>query len=150
MARGDIDELCCAISDCFESIDDLILKIWFRRRFLRGNRRAPAHAYDQAVHGWQDPPFDVGRLRAYPKKRSRRARPLQDGRPEQPPALEGLANAAPDGERASVMGVPDALPGSRAKEPIGGASLSPLSGETRTERPYGASAERGRDGFFRP
>ena len=26
MAASDIDELCCAVSDCFESIDDLILK----------------------------------------------------------------------------------------------------------------------------
>jgi hypothetical protein len=66
VAKSDIDEMCLAISDCFESIDDLTLKIWFRRRF----RRASAHAYDQAVHGWQDPPFDIKRLRTYPPKRS--------------------------------------------------------------------------------
>jgi len=75
MAKSDIDDMCLAISDCFESIDDLTLKIWFRRRF----RRASAHAYEQAVHGWQDPPFDIKRLRIYPAKR------LQDaGAPEAP------------------------------------------------------------------
>src|SRR5208282_2026446 len=49
MEKSDIDELCFAISDCLESIDDLILKLWFRRRFLR-NRRAPALSYERAVH----------------------------------------------------------------------------------------------------
>ena len=34
MAQGDIDDMCFAISDCFEWIDDLILKFWFPRRFL--------------------------------------------------------------------------------------------------------------------
>ncbi len=34
MGKGDIDDLCVAISDCLESIDDLVMKIWFRRRFL--------------------------------------------------------------------------------------------------------------------
>ena len=53
MARSDIDELCCAISDCFESIDDLILKIWFRRRFFGRKPEAPSRAYEQAVHGWR-------------------------------------------------------------------------------------------------
>jgi len=72
MSKSDIDDLCFAVSDCFESIDDLALKIWFRRRFLAGaGEHPPAQAYEQAVHGWQDPPFDVGRLRAYARKRSR-------------------------------------------------------------------------------
>ena len=66
MAQSDIDDMCFAISDCFESIDDLILKFWFRRRFLE----APELAYEEAVHGWQDPPFDIGRLQIYPAKRS--------------------------------------------------------------------------------
>ena len=73
MAKTDIDELCCAVSDCFESIDDLILKIWFRRRFPSGDPQATAHAYEHAVHGWQNPPFDLGRLRILPKKRARQA-----------------------------------------------------------------------------
>ncbi len=71
MAKGDIDDLCRAISDCFESIDDLMLKIWFRRRFLAAGQGASAESYERAVHGWQDPPFDLKRLRIYPKKRSR-------------------------------------------------------------------------------
>ncbi|MGA9846818.1 MAG: hypothetical protein WBQ45_04165 [Roseiarcus sp.] len=73
MAQGDIDDMCFAISDCFESIDDLILKFWFRSRFLE----APAQAYEQAVHGWQDPQFDLGRLQIYPAKRSQGLRPRQ-------------------------------------------------------------------------
>ena len=81
MAKSDIDELCCAISDCLESIDDLMLKIWFRRRFLAGSGAHSDHAYEQAVHGWQDPPFDLARLRAYPKKRAHRLKPAQ-GEPE--------------------------------------------------------------------
>jgi hypothetical protein len=74
MEKNDIDDLCFAISDCFESIDDLALKMWFRRRFLGGEHGASATSYEQAVHGWQDPPFDVKRLIVYPKKRSRGSR----------------------------------------------------------------------------
>ena len=81
MAKSDIDDLCFAISDCFESIDDLALKIWFRRRFLAGAGSRSEAAYERAVHGWQDPPFDVGRLRVYPKKRARRTKPAH-GEPE--------------------------------------------------------------------
>ncbi len=73
MEKSDIEDLCRAIADCFESVDDLILKIWFRRRFLGGEQGASAHLYDRAVHGWQDPPFDVCRLQIYPKKRRRRS-----------------------------------------------------------------------------
>ena len=83
MARSDIDDLCLAISDCFESIDDLILKVWFRRRLFEAKRAVSPQSYEQVVHGWQDPPFDIGRLRVYPKKRSRRASPLGHGRPAQ-------------------------------------------------------------------
>ena len=54
-------------------VDDLILKMWFRRRFLGAERGASAHLYDRAVHGWQAPPFDVCRLQIYPKKRRRRS-----------------------------------------------------------------------------
>ena len=41
MAKSDIDELCCAVSDCFESIDDLILKIWFGAAFSVETRWRP-------------------------------------------------------------------------------------------------------------
>jgi hypothetical protein len=77
MAKSDMDELCRAISDCFESIDDLILKLWFRRRFLSGRPQTPAHGYDEAVHGWQRPPFDLGRLKAFPEKRARNGKALR-------------------------------------------------------------------------
>jgi hypothetical protein len=75
MAKNDIDDLCFAISDCLESMDDLVLKMWFRGRFLGGSPAQSEEAYDRAVHGWQDPPFDTRRLRAYPKKRARRRNP---------------------------------------------------------------------------
>ena len=71
MAKCDIDELCVAISDCFESIDDLILKIWFRRRLLEGQPAASPQSYERAVHGWRDPPFDIQRLQIYPVRRRR-------------------------------------------------------------------------------
>ena len=74
MGKGDIDELCVAISDCLESIDDLVMKIWFRRRFLAADPTPDERAYDEAVHGWSTPGFDVRRLRTYPKKRARRFR----------------------------------------------------------------------------
>ncbi len=86
MAKSDIDDLCCAISDCFESIDDLILKIWFRRRFLGGEHGASAPSYEQAVHRWQDPSFDVKRLRIYPTKRSRGLPERELTRPKGSPA----------------------------------------------------------------
>jgi len=109
MERSDIDELCRAISDCLESIDDLILKLWFRRRFLR-NRRAPAHSYERAVHGWQDPPFDIGRLRFYPKKRSRRVGGAHGGGPAESQAPGRARRAATDAERRPVAAEPAALP----------------------------------------
>jgi len=69
ISKDDLDDICCAISDCFESVDDLILKIWFRRRYLDGAPKTASKSYQQAVHGWQDPPFDVKRLRIYPARR---------------------------------------------------------------------------------
>ena len=71
MAKSDIDELCVAISDCFESIDDLILKIWFRRRLLEAKPAASPQSYERTVHGWRDPPFDIQRLQIYPARRRR-------------------------------------------------------------------------------
>jgi hypothetical protein len=70
MTKSDLDDMCFAISDCFESIDDLVLKLWLRRRILGGKRSPTAHSYDEAVHGWQDPPFDIRRLKVYPAKRA--------------------------------------------------------------------------------
>ncbi len=118
MEKGDIDDLCLAISDCFESIDDLILKIWFRRRFLAAERGAPAHLYDRAVHCWQDPPFDIRRLRIYPKKRRRRSaagngRPI-GGEQDKKTLLDFSDNLA---ETASVRG--DSAPDEIASERLG-------------------------------
>ena len=90
MSKSDIDDLSCAISDCFESIDDLILKLWFRRRFLGRRNKASAHSYEQAVHGWQDLPFDLERLRAYPAKRSQ-GRLAPHGRNSAQPSFRGDA-----------------------------------------------------------
>jgi hypothetical protein len=76
MGKSDIDDLCVAISDCLESIDDLIMKIWLRRRALAAEAAdgtaSPAPARDAAVHGWSPASFDVRRLRTYPKERARR------------------------------------------------------------------------------
>ncbi len=127
MAKTDIDELCSAISDCFESIDDLNLKIWFRRRFLSGNRLATADSYEQAVHGWQEPPFDLERLRAYPKKRSRRAGTRHGGRAGVSPS-EGSGRALAVGGRGLTIDAES--PASFAKEPLTGAELpSYLAGD---------------------
>jgi len=74
MGRADIDDLCGAISDCLESIDDLVMKIWFRRRFLGSEGAASREgAYEDAVHRWSPAPFETRRLKTYPKKRARRA-----------------------------------------------------------------------------
>ena len=75
MGKGDIDDLCVAISDCLESIDDLVMKIWFRRRILAADPAPDLRAYDEAVHAWSAPGFDLRRLRVYPKKRARRFLP---------------------------------------------------------------------------
>ncbi len=116
MAMSDVDELCCAISDCFE---------FDRRSDFENLVPAPGSAGQpagdsaflrQAVHGWQDPPFDVRRLKDYPKKHSRQAGPRQSGRPERPSALEGLGNAAAGFERLSVAEVSDALSAPLAKD----------------------------------
>jgi hypothetical protein len=90
MGKRDIDDLCVAISDCLESIDDLIMKIWLRRRFLAAESvgQAPADcAYDEAVHGWNPAPFDIKRLRIYPKKRVRRSEAREAETP--PESAEG-------------------------------------------------------------
>ncbi len=85
MGKDDIDDLCVAISDCLESIDDLVMKIWFRRRLLAADETHAERAYDEAVQGLRSVPFDVRRLRIYAKKRARRARSYA---PE-PPARSG-------------------------------------------------------------
>jgi hypothetical protein len=72
MAKDDIEDLCIAISDCLESIDDLVMTIWFRRRLLATEAEPSESAYVTAVHGWRVAPFDTGRLKAYPRKRARR------------------------------------------------------------------------------
>jgi hypothetical protein len=73
MAKGDIDDLCLAISDCLESVDDLAMKIWLRRRDLISNPAKAGVAGDEEdVNGWSGAPFDLRRLRAYPKKRAKR------------------------------------------------------------------------------
>ncbi len=81
MAKSDINDLCSAIMDCFESIDDLILKIFFRRRFLAGDPGSSERSYQQSVHGWQDPHFEIKRLRIYPKKRAKRRKHVEDQQP---------------------------------------------------------------------
>jgi hypothetical protein len=101
MSKSDIDDLCRATSDCFESIDDLILKLWLRRRFLSGRPQIPTDGYDEAVHSWQRPPFDLGRLKAFPEKRARNGKASQirwDGKradwlPADPGPLSRDANA---------------------------------------------------------
>jgi hypothetical protein len=77
MAKDDIDSLCSAMSDGLESIDDLNLKMWFRRRFLAGDPSASPEAYQNAVYGWQSRSFDLKRLKWYPRKRARRPQPQE-------------------------------------------------------------------------
>ncbi len=79
------------------SIDDLILKIWFRRRLLGGKRPLSAQTYHKAVHGWQDPPFDLRRLRIYPEQRSQSLGASQGRRPAQ-------SNSAADDRRRDIVG----------------------------------------------
>ena len=85
MGKSDIDDLCVAISDCIESVDDLVMKIWLRRRLLVAQTPDDSD-YDEAVHGWRAP-FDLRRLRTYPKKRARRS-PATDAERQQRPAGE--------------------------------------------------------------
>jgi hypothetical protein len=77
ISKNDIDILCKAMSDCYDSIEDLIHKLYFRRKFLSGERGALARSYEQAVHGWQAPSFDIGRVRSHVGKRSQRSNPPQ-------------------------------------------------------------------------
>ena len=123
MGKSDIDALCSAISDCFESIDDLVLKLWFRRRFLSANPSASDDAYDRAVHGWQDKPFDVARLAVYPKKRARRAKALRDPRPIQRTNGRRREGRLPDPGGLSLAAEGAAPP---SEKPFGGAALPSL------------------------
>jgi hypothetical protein len=83
MSKTDIDQLCADISTCFDSVDDLVHKLHFRRKFLAGERGALAQNYDDAVHGWRAPSFDTSLLREYLKRRSQRLNPP----PNRPPPL---------------------------------------------------------------
>ena len=86
MGKADIDDLCVAISDCIELVDDLVMKIWFRRRFIAAasaGEAASGRAYEEAVHGWTAP-FDTRRLKTYAKKRARDPAPAKPG--EAPPS----------------------------------------------------------------
>jgi hypothetical protein len=83
MSNNDIDTLCAAISDCYDSIDDLVHKLWFRRKFLSGERGPFAQTYEYAVHGWRAPSFDIERLRNQVRIRSQRLNPPQGQRQPQ-------------------------------------------------------------------
>jgi len=95
MSRGDIDDLCHAISDCVESIDDLILKIWFRRRFLGGSQAESPQSYERAVHGWRNPPIDSARLKLYPELRARRREDAKASTKDAPPPGAGRPSSDP-------------------------------------------------------
>ncbi len=87
MSKPDLDTLCEGISVCFESMNDLVHKLHFRRRFLAGERGAFSQNYAQAVHGWQEPSFDIERLRTFLREHSQRLNPPQG--PPQPQSSRG-------------------------------------------------------------
>lgn len=103
MGKDDIDDLCVAISDCLESIDDLVMKLWFRRRLLTADAVPTERVYDEAVHGWSAPGFDPRRLRIYPKKRARSSRP--PGTEERPRSSEEAGDAPPGAPRRDRTGL---------------------------------------------
>ncbi len=82
MGKADIDDLCLAIAECIESTDDLLLKIWLRRRHFAAG--PDARGGDETLAGWAGAPFDLRRLRVYPRKRARRLAPR-----EAPASVEG-------------------------------------------------------------
>jgi hypothetical protein len=86
MSKQDIDVLCFAISACSDAIDDLTHKLLFRRRFLAS--KTSGNTYEQTVHGWQDPSFDIERLQTFLEARSQRPNPRKD----QPPPRSSRAS----------------------------------------------------------
>jgi hypothetical protein len=85
-SKQDINELCIEISDCYESIDDLICKIWLRRKFVDEEFGKNSRSYQQRVHDGQEPSFDMERLLRHLKGRSqRRLNPPQGPRRLQSP-----------------------------------------------------------------
>jgi hypothetical protein len=85
LPKDDINELCIEISDCYESIDDLIYKIWLRRKFFDEESGKPSHIYEQSVHDRQKPSFDIERLLRHLRGRSQRLNPPQGARRLQSP-----------------------------------------------------------------
>ena len=84
-SKHDINELCIEISDCYESIDDLIGKIWFRRKFIDEEFGKNSQNYEQRFHDGQEPSFDIKRLLRHLKGRSQRLNPPQGPRRLQSP-----------------------------------------------------------------
>ena len=84
-SKDDINELCIEISDCYDSIDDLIYKICLRRKFFDEEFGHNSQTYEQRVHDWQKPSFDIKRLLRHLKGRSQRLNPPQGPRRLQSP-----------------------------------------------------------------
>jgi hypothetical protein len=80
LSKDRINEMLSDLSICYDSIDDISHKITFRRFYLTGKMKAYG-SYDNAVHGWREPSFDIELLRTCLRRRSQRQNPPQ-GQPQ--------------------------------------------------------------------
>jgi hypothetical protein len=80
LSKNRINEMLEDMSICYDSIDDLAHKITFKRYFENGLMKAYG-SYDNAVHGWREPSFDIELLRTCLRRRSQRLNPPQ-GQPQ--------------------------------------------------------------------
>ena len=78
------DQLAFDMRLCNESFHDLLNKLYFRNRFLAGERGAFAQNYHDAVHGWREPSFEISLVRECLKRRSQRPNPPQNPSPPAP------------------------------------------------------------------
>jgi hypothetical protein len=70
VAQATLDSLFKDMLLCNESLDDLRHKLLFRQRFLEGERDVFAQNYEDAVHGWRAPCFDIQLVRECLKRRT--------------------------------------------------------------------------------
>jgi hypothetical protein len=73
-----LEELAADLFTCNDSLDDLYHKFLFRGRFLNGERGVFAQNYEDAVHGWRAPAFDIARVQEAVARRSKLRNPPQD------------------------------------------------------------------------
>ncbi|WP_238310718.1 hypothetical protein [Methylobacterium organophilum] len=79
-----LEELATDLSLCEESFNDLYHRLFFRNLWNAGERGVFAQNYEDAVHGWRAPSFEISYVQESLRIRSQRLNPPQPNPPRPP------------------------------------------------------------------